>query len=259
MTKCPFLACFVLICAYGLILYTCGVLTPFSSFFSNILVLIVECSFKTTLRRLGYSLSSKWVGPHFSRATPISFKDLCSFHFHLSMTCLIMHETFKRVKWHVLTKCPFIACFVLICAYGIILSTCGVLTPFSFPFPNILGSGRWRLIWDDLKKTRIFSIIQVGRSSLFEGDANILLMKLLYFSQIFMFIPLSFEYDLYKIICGFFTFDVGLCPNCCDCLDGMRWDNLWDYLSILCICMCSKCKNPQEFIDGISMICAMEG
>ena len=144
---------------------------------------------------------------------------------------------FQKSKWHVFTKCPFLACFALICACGLILSKCYVLTPFSSFFTNILGSSRWRLIWDDLKKSWIFSIIQVGRSSLFEGDANILLMKLLYFSQIFMFIPLSFEYDLYKPICGFFTFDVGLCANCYDRLDGMRLDNLWDYLSILYIYM----------------------
>ena len=37
------------------------------------------------------------------------------------MTCLIMHETFKMVKYHVSTECPFLVCFALICAYGLIL------------------------------------------------------------------------------------------------------------------------------------------
>ena len=52
-----------------------------------------------------------------------------------------------------------------------------------------------------------------------------------------MFIPLSFEYELYEPICGFFTFDVALCKNCYDRLDGMRWDNLLDYLlSYIYVC-----------------------
>ena len=90
-----------------------------------------------------------------------------------------------------MSKSPFLACFDIVCAYGLILSTCGVLTPFSSFLSNILGFGQWRLIWDDLKNAWIFSIIQVGRSSVFEGHANILLMKFFWFSKTFMLIPLS--------------------------------------------------------------------
>ena len=42
-----------------------------------------------------------------------------------------MHETFQIAKWHGLTRSPFIACFDFICAYGLILCTCG--NPFFFP------------------------------------------------------------------------------------------------------------------------------
>ena len=102
----------------------------------------------------------------------------------IGMTCLIMHYTFKRVKWLFFTRCPFLACFALICENGLILSLCGVLTPFSPLFQNILGSSRWRFIWNDLKKAWIFSIIQVGRYSLSEGDANIFLRKLVCFLRL---------------------------------------------------------------------------
>ena len=53
-------------------------------------------------------------------------------------------------------------------------------------------------------------------------------------SWLFQFISNVIPYDLfwdiwilllYKPICGFFTFDVGLCPNCYDLLYGMRWHN----------------------------------
>ena len=89
LTKCLFLVCFALICEYGLILSTYGVLTPFCSFSQTFKVPIVEGSFETTWRRLGYSLSSKWVGPHFLRLMPISclwsyfvfLRLLCSFTF----------------------------------------------------------------------------------------------------------------------------------------------------------------------------------
>ena len=37
-------------------------------------------------------------------------------------------------------------------------------------------------------------------------------------------------YDLYKPICGLFTFDVGIFPYCDNRLDGMRWDNHWDFI-----------------------------
>ena len=95
----------------------------------------------------------------------------------------------KGIKWHVLTKWPLLAYFYII--YGLIHNVCGVLSPFSFLFPKILGSCRWRLIRDDLKKAWIFFIIQVGMSSLYVGYANILPLKFLYFSMTFMFISLS--------------------------------------------------------------------
>ena len=100
----------------------------------------------------------------------------------LGMTCLIMHEIFKRVKWHVLTKYPFLACFAIICAYGLILSTC---------FPK---NFRFRLLKAHLRRFGEgldILYIQVGRSSLSKGDANILPMEFLGFSKTFMFIPLS--------------------------------------------------------------------
>ena len=51
----------------------------------------------------------------------------------LGMACLTIHKAFKKVKLHGLTKCSFLEWFYLICAYGLIHSTSGILTPF-LPF-----------------------------------------------------------------------------------------------------------------------------
>ena len=61
----------------------------------------------------------------------------------------------KSVKRHVLTKCPSLVCFALICAFDLILSTYGVLSQFSSFFPNILGSSRWSVLKGYLKKACI--------------------------------------------------------------------------------------------------------
>ena len=129
----------------------------------------------------------------------------------------------------------------IICAYTLILSTCGVLTPFFPLFLNILGSGRWRLNRDDLKKAWIFSIIQVVGPTFREQCQYLAYKVSLFFLDFYVYYTFIL-YDLYKPICDFFTFDVGLCPYCDDRLDGMRWDNFWDYLSILYICICNKIR-----------------
>ena len=138
------------------------------SFFDGRVVVIMSSSM------LGYTLLI-WVSKHV---------------WLIGIACLVMHETFRLVKWHVLTKGPFLACFAFICGYNLLLSTGEVLSLFSSHSLNILGSGHWTHIWDDLKKAWIFSIIKVCRSSLSDGDANILPMKFLCFSKTFMFIPL---------------------------------------------------------------------
>ena len=121
----------------------------------------------------------------------------------ICMVLLNRHEGFKW-KMHTCWSVLLLACLISICAYGLILSTSGVL-PLSLPFPNILGSDRWSIIRDDLNKTWIFCTIQVGRSSVSEGDDNISLMELLCFSKTFMFTLFSFDNYLYIPKCGFFT------------------------------------------------------
>ena len=122
----------------------------------------------------------------------------------IGMTCLIMNVTFKRVKLHVLTKCPFLACFDLTWAYGLILSISGVLTPFSPFSQTLLGSGFWRLIWEYLKKNWIFSTI-IDVDPYYPRAMPIFGLWGCFFSITIMFVLLSFEYILYRTIRGFFT------------------------------------------------------
>ena len=57
----------------------------------------------------------------------------------VGMTFLVMHATFKLIKCHVLAKHTFLACFYIICVYGLIHSTWGALTPFPSLFPIIFS------------------------------------------------------------------------------------------------------------------------
>ena len=97
---------------------------------------------------------------------------ICIWLLSLDWTCLndlysllIVH---KSLKWHNLTKCPFLACVVVICAYGLMLSTCDVLTPFShFPIQHTFRSLRFGS--RRLRRRLGYSHNQTGRSSFSRG------------------------------------------------------------------------------------------
>ena len=66
-----------------------------------------------------------------------------------------------------------LACLHDMCAYGLILSTSGALIPF-LPFPQHFKFRSLKGFWRRLEEEDLdFLIIQVGRSSLYEGYANI--------------------------------------------------------------------------------------
>ena len=66
-----FLAYFQSMCAYGLILSTNGVLTLFFPFPQHFKFRSLKGFWRWLWRRLGILVLPSWVGPHYSRATPI--------------------------------------------------------------------------------------------------------------------------------------------------------------------------------------------
>ena len=84
---------------------------------------------------------------------------LCDMHVDLTRISIVglfmymlltfMHKAFIS-KLHTLMKCPLLAWFYGVCSYGIILSTSGVLTPFS-PFPQHFRFWSLEGFWDDFE------------------------------------------------------------------------------------------------------------
>ena len=74
----------------------------------------------------------------------------------IGMVFLIVHMSFQS-KLHTSMNFPFLAWFHDMCAYGLIISTSGVLTPLTQFFPNILGSGRWRDLRRFWRRLRILN------------------------------------------------------------------------------------------------------
>ena len=71
--KCPFfLPCFHCMCAYGLILSTTCVLTPFLPFLQHFRFWSLKCFWRRHWRRLGSFINPGRVGPHFPREIPLS-------------------------------------------------------------------------------------------------------------------------------------------------------------------------------------------
>ena len=86
--KDPFFACFHVICAYGFILSTSCVLTPFLPFPQHFRFRSLEGLWRLLQRRLGILDHPSCVGPHFLREMPISSYEvvlvlrlLCFFRF----------------------------------------------------------------------------------------------------------------------------------------------------------------------------------
>ena len=92
-----------------------------------------------------------------------------------------------------------------------------------------------------LEEACIFSVIQVGRSSLFEGDADVLPTNFHCFSNIFMFIQLSFCVTCISLYVASLYW--------CKDMPKLWWlFRLYEMrqslrlFAILNICMCNKCR-----------------
>ena len=93
---------------------------------------------------------------------------------YVLLICMVFlngHKGFQS-KMHTLMKCILFARFYDMCAYGLILSTSGVLTPYSSIFPNILGSYNWRAFKTTLNEDLELSLVQVGTNLTFRGQCH---------------------------------------------------------------------------------------
>ena len=110
--KCPFSAWFDLICAYGLILSTNGVLTPFHHFPQYFMFRSLKVFWRRLWRRVGVPNNQSGVGPHFPRGMPLSslwcffsVKTLMLFPFHFWPLCgLIVFMYGRDPIWYTLIR-----------------------------------------------------------------------------------------------------------------------------------------------------------
>ena len=89
-----FLACFQSMCAYGLILSTSDVLTPFFLFPKNLRLRSLKRFWRPHWRRFGFINHPCRVGPYFPRVMPLSSHDVV-FSIKTTLTFLSFHRVLK--------------------------------------------------------------------------------------------------------------------------------------------------------------------